>query len=167
MENNEIRDLKPYLTFRLGDENYALEISKVREVLKYSKMTRIPKTPDYMCGVINLRGGVVSVVDLKLKFGMDKVADLVNSNIIILEMALGSSTVLIGALVDSVQEVLELDKAGIESAPKLGMNLSNDFILGIGKKGDDFLIILDIDRIFSTSDITLLSGVQGLAKEEA
>ncbi len=160
MEDKIIHKALPYLTFRLGDESYAIEIEKSREVLNYTKITRIPKTPEYMLGVINLRGGVVPVVDLKMKFGMEKIMEPAKSKIIILELLLNKETLLIGALVDSVQEVLELENNHIESAPKLGMNMNTEFIKGIGKKGEEFLIILDIDKIFSVSELTLVSGLK-------
>jgi purine-binding chemotaxis protein CheW len=164
---NAVNKTMPYLTFRLGEESYALRINKVREVLKETKITKIPKTPEYMLGVINLRGGVVSVIDLKMKFGMERVADLSSANIIILELTHNSETLLIGAVVDSVHEVLELDSAAIEGTSRLGMNMDTEFLEGIGKKGDDFIIILDIDKIFSISELTLVTGLKNTAVRES
>ena len=166
MENIAVNKAMPYLTFRLGEESYALRINKVREVLKETKITKIPKTPGYMLGVINLRGGVVSVIDLKMKFGMERIVDLSTANIIILELIHNNETLLIGAVVDLVHEVLELDSTMIEGAPKLGMNMNTEFLEGIGKKGEDFIIILDIDKIFSVSELTLVNGLKKTTIQE-
>ena len=168
-EFNTISKAMPYLTFGLGEEKYAVEITNVREVLKYTKVTKIPKTPDYMCGVINLRGGVVSVVDLNMKFGMPKTADIENANIIILELTMkNNEMILLGALVDSVQEVLELEHNQIENTPRLGMSVNLEFIKGIGKKGEEFLIILDMNKIFSVADLTIVKDLkQELQTSEA
>ena len=160
MEGKKVNSTRPYLTFRLGEETYALEVEKVREVLELTHITKIPRSPGYMSGVLNLRGGVVSVVDLRLKFGMPGIASTVDTGIIILELVYENEPLLLGIIVDAVKEVLELDNENIEAAPRLGMNLANDFIQGIGKKEEEFLIILNIDKIFSTTELTLVSELQ-------
>ena len=146
-----------YLTFKLDEEIFALGIDKVREVLDYTSVTRVPQTPDFMRGVINLRGSVVPVVDMRLKFGMAKTEKTVNTCIIIVEINLDGETTVLGALADSVQEVLDLEPQQIEPAPKIGTKLRTDFIRGMGKRDEQFIIILDIDKVFSGEE---LSAVQ-------
>jgi purine-binding chemotaxis protein CheW len=143
-----------YLTFRLEDEIFAIDISQVREVLDFTTATKIPKTPDFMVGVINLRGNVVPVVDLKLKFGMQKTEKTVNTCVIITEVDIGGEKTVIGALADSVQEVIELDSEHIGPAPKIGMSLKTEFIKGMGKRNDKFIIILNINSVFSEEEMT-------------
>ena len=151
-------DNQQYLTFKLDEEIFALGIDKVREVLDYTSVTKVPQTPDFMRGVINLRGSVVPVVDMRLKFGMAKTEKTVNTCIIIVEINLEGETTVLGALADSVQEVLDLEPQQIEPAPKIGTKLRTEFIRGMGKRGEQFIIILDIDKVFSGEE---LSAVQG------
>ncbi len=149
-----------YLTFKLGEEVYAVDISKVREVLDFTTVTKVPRTPDFMRGVINLRGSVVPVVDLRLKFGMQGTENTVNTCIIIMEVRVDSETTILGALADSVQEVIDLDTEHIEPAPRIGTKLKTEFITGMGKQNDKFIIILDIDKIFSTDELALVQESQ-------
>jgi purine-binding chemotaxis protein CheW len=142
-----------YLTFRLGEEVFALDISEVREVLDYTTVTKVPQTPDYMRGVINLRGSVVPVVDMRLKFGMPAAEQTVNTCIIIVEIAVDGESTIIGAIADSVREVLELEAEQIEPPPRIGMKLNTEFIHGMGKHNEQFIIILDIDRVFSLDEL--------------
>nr|WP_276609594.1 chemotaxis protein CheW [Desulfuromonas acetexigens] len=142
-----------YLTFKLDDEVFALGIDKVREVLDYTSVTKVPQTPDFMRGVINLRGSVVPVVDMRLKFGMAKTEKTVNTCIIIVEINLEGETTVLGALADSVQEVLDLEPHQIEPAPKIGTKLRTEFIRGMGKRDEQFIIILDIDKVFSSEEL--------------
>ena len=150
-----ITETTQYLTFRLGEEVFALDIGKVREVLDFTSITKVPQTPDFMKGVINLRGSVVPVVDMRLKFGMSETERTVNTCIIIVEISLDNETTVLGALADSVQEVIELEPDGIEPAPKIGARLKTDFIRGMGKRDGRFIIILDIDRVFSSDELAL------------
>ncbi|MGC9195929.1 MAG: chemotaxis protein CheW [Syntrophobacteraceae bacterium] len=146
-----------YLTFKLDEEVFALDISKVREVLDFTTVARVPRTPDFMLGVINLRGSVVPVVDMRLKFGMTKTERSVNTCIIIVEIEIDQETTILGALVDSVQEVLDLDPEQIEPAPRIGTRLDTRFIKGMGKRDNDFIIILDIDKIFSAEEVAAVA----------
>jgi purine-binding chemotaxis protein CheW len=154
---NEITETTQYLTFKLSDEVFAVDVAKVREILDVTTITKVPQTPDFMRGVINLRGSVVPVIDMRLKFGMSETERTVDTCIIVLEVALDEETVILGALADSVQEVIDLEPEQIEPAPKVGMQLNTDFIKGMGKHNEQFIIILDIDRSFSTGDLTALS----------
>src|SRR5208283_6208451 len=118
-----ITETTQYLTFELEDEVFALDISKVREVLDFTTVTKVPRTPEFMRGVINLRGSVVPVVDMRLKFGMSKSEKTVNTCIVVAEVTTEGETTVLGALADSVQEVIELEPAQIEPAPRIGTKL--------------------------------------------
>lgn len=162
-----VMETTQYLTFKLGAEVFALDISKVREVLDYTAITKVPQTPDFMRGVINLRGNVVPVVDLRLKLGMSATERTVNTCIIITEVAVDGDTVVLGALADSVQEVMDLEPDHIEPAPKIGTKLRTEFIKGMGKQNDRFIIILDVDKVFSGEEIALVQAGQENAPDEA
>ncbi|MBF0397022.1 MAG: purine-binding chemotaxis protein CheW [Desulfobacterales bacterium] len=148
-----LNELKQYLTFNLGEECFALEISKVREVLDYITITKVPRMPDFICGVINLRGNVVPVIDLRLKLGMSAIQKTVDTCIVIVELEINDKKILMGALADSVQEVIDLDQNQIEPPLQLGTKINTDFIKGMGKQDDKFLIILDIDRVLSDMEL--------------
>ncbi len=148
-----VNEMTQYLTCTLGDEMFALEIGKVREVLDSTSVTKVPRMPEFMRGVINLRGSVVPVVDLRIKFGMNRTELNVNSCIIITEATVDGMTTVMGALADSVQEVLDLEASQIEPVPNIGYKFQTEFIKGMGMKDEKFLIILDMDTVFS-SDAT-------------
>jgi purine-binding chemotaxis protein CheW len=150
-------EITQFLTFKLGDEVFALDITNVREVLDFTTATKVPQTPEFMRGVINLRGSVVPVVDLRLKFGMTKTESSVNTCIIITEVTVDNETTILGALADSVQEVLDLEPGSIAAAPKIGTKLKTDFIKGMGKRDDRFIIILDIDKVFSSDELAMVT----------
>jgi purine-binding chemotaxis protein CheW len=154
MESNELS--LQYLTFRLGEEVFAIEVIRTREVLDCSIITRVPQTPEFVLGVINLRGSVVPVIDLRLKFGLPPVEKTVHSCIIVMQIEVDDESVTIGALVDSVQEVLELREDEIELPPRIGTRLKTEYIRGMGNCGDRFLILLDIDRVFSADELVLV-----------
>lgn len=149
----EITDTTQYLTFDLDDEVFALDVGKVREVLDYTTITKVPKTPTFMLGVINLRGSVVPVVDMRLKFGMPKMEKTVNTCIIITEVEVEGEVTVLGALADSVKEVVDLEPDEIEPAPRIGTTVSTDFIKGMGKCDDEFIMILNIDKVFSSNEL--------------
>ena len=151
-----ISETTQYLTFKLAEELFALDISTVREVLDYSRVTKVPQTPDFMRGVINLRGSVVPVVDMRRKFGMPEGDTTVNTCIIIVEVSVDGETTIMGAMADSVQEVLDLEPEAIEPPPRIGTKLRTDFITGMGKREDGFLMILDIDQVFSAAELSLV-----------
>ncbi|MFH0975505.1 MAG: chemotaxis protein CheW [Spirochaetota bacterium] len=145
-----------YLSFKLDNNTFAFNVLKTREVLSFTKITPIPCTPPYVAGVLNLRGSVVSVIDLRLKFGMKGAEITPDTAIIIVETTLGNDTVVLGALVDAVKGVLRFEADQIEPPPKIGIKLNLDLINGIGKRNDDFVIILNIDKVFSEEEITLI-----------
>ena len=155
MALEEHGETNQYLTFKLDGEIFALAIGKVREVLDFTTVTRVPQTPEFMRGVINLRGSVVPVMDLRLKFGMKRTEKTVNTCIVIAEVQLEGETTILGALADSVQEVFDLEADQIEPPPRIGTKLRTEFIRGMGKRGEEFIIILDIDKVFSTDELGL------------
>ena len=148
-----------YLTFKLDNEVFALDISKVREVLDFTSITKVPRMPEFMRGVINLRGSVVPVVDLRLTFGMSQTERTVNTCIIIVEVTVDNETAVLGALADSVQEVLDLGPDHIEPAPKIGTRLNTEFIKGMGRQNDQFVIILDIDKVLTSDELIRVQDV--------
>ena len=158
-----ITETTQFLTFKLADEVFALDISKVREVLDFTTVTKVPRTPEFMRGVINLRGSVVPVVDLRLKFGMTRTENSVNTCVIITEVTVDGDTAVLGALADSVQEVLDLDAEHIAPPPKIGTKLRTEFIEGMGKRDDQFIIILDIDKVFSADELAMVQGDKSTA----
>lgn len=158
-----ITDVRQYLTFQLGEEVFALDVSNVREILEFTAVTKVPKTPEFMRGVINLRGSVVPVLDMRLKFGMTRTERTVDTCIIVVEVSFEEENTIIGALVDSVQEVFELEPNQIEPAPRIGTQLKTEFIKGMGKKDDRFIILLNIDKVFSSEE---LAAAQGLEPKE-
>jgi len=153
MSAESVLEVAQYLTFKLDDEIFALDISKVREVLDYTTVTKVPNTPAFMRGVINVRGSVIPVVDVKLKFGMAITEKSVDTCIIILEVVVDGETLVVGALADSVEEVIDLDSGHIEPAPRIGTRLRTDFIKGMGKQNERFIILLDMDKVFSSDEL--------------
>lgn len=158
---SSINGTRQYLTFQLGEEVFAIDVVNVREILEFNSVTKVPGSPEYMRGVINLRGSVVPVFDMRLKFGMAATDKTINTCIVVVEVSFESEDIIIGALVDSVQEVFELEANQIEPAPRIGTHLRGEFIRGMGKRDDRFIIILDIDRVFSTEEITSVHDMTG------
>jgi len=154
-------DTRQYLTFRVGSEIFGIDVANVREILEFNSVTRVPGSPGYMRGVINLRGSVVPVVDMSLKFGMSTTERTIDTCIVVVEVSYEGEDVIIGALVDSVQEVFELEANQIEPAPKIGTHLRTEFIKGMGKRDESFIIILDIDKAFSTEEIACVQEMAG------
>jgi purine-binding chemotaxis protein CheW len=147
-----------YLTFALGPEEYGLEILKVREIIGYMEITAVPQTPHEVKGVINLRGQVIPVVDLRAKFGMETAEITEESCIIVVEISHGNRNCSMGIVVDHVQEVLDIKGQDIEEAPQFGSSVDTNFILGMGKIGDTVKILLDIDRVLGDGDLAGLAN---------
>ena len=153
MEATTASSTAQYLTFKLDQELFAVDIAKVREVLEFTSMTKVPRTPDFMRGVINLRGNVVPVVDMRLKMGLPSTERTVDTCVIITEVLVDQDHVVVGALVDSVQEVLEIDGGSVVPPPHIGTRVNTSVIYGMGKRDDQFVIILDIDRVFPSGEL--------------
>jgi purine-binding chemotaxis protein CheW len=147
-----------FLTFTLNDEHYAVAVAKVREVLEYTKITKLPRTAAFMKGIINLRGSGLPVIDLRLKFGMEETPIKKDTAIIVLDVTSADGEIVVGALADAVHEVVEIAADKVEAAPKFGTKLAAEFIQGVGKRDDGFIIILDIDRIFNNDEVALLKA---------
>lgn len=155
--NQAIKDKEgKYLTFALGSEEYGLEIMKVREIIGYVEVTAVPQTPEYVMGVINLRGQVIPVVDLRAKFGMEAAERTDATCIIVVEINQDNLYISTGIVVDRVSEVLDIAGENIEDAPEFGSDVDTNFILGMGKIGDCVKILLDIDKVLSSDDIDTL-----------
>ena len=148
-QDEEQAGLLTFFSFRLGKESFAIPIERVREVLEHQEPTKVPRTPAHMLGVINLRGGVVPVVGLRVFFSMPEVELTVNSAVIIIEVNNDEEQSIVGILADSVREVMDIRDADIAPPPRIGTGLNTDYISGMGRFGDEFLMILDIDRAFS------------------
>jgi len=142
-----------YLTFALGAEEYGLEILKVREIIGYMDITAVPQTPAHIKGVINLRGQVIPVIDLRGKFGMDTAKVTEETCIIVVEISQAGRKFNTGIVVDRVQEVLDIDGDNIEQAPQFGATVNTDFILGMGKIAESVKILLDIDKVLAGDEL--------------
>ncbi|HMA64062.1 MAG: chemotaxis protein CheW [Fibrobacterota bacterium] len=148
-----------YLTFKLAMEEYGLEILKVQEIIQMQAVTRVPRTPDYVRGVINLRGKVIPVVDLRKKFFLDQCIDTEKTCIIVVQISNNDDVVVMGIIIDEVKEVLDIKATDIEETPSFGSNINTEFILGMGKVGGSVKILLDIDKILSTTELVNLQQV--------
>ncbi len=152
-----------YLTFALASEEYGLEILKVREIIGYIEVTAVPQTPEYVLGVINLRGQVIPVVNLRGKFEMETIDTTEESCIIVVEIEQDGRSISTGILVDRVQEVLDIAGENIEDPPEFGSQVDTQFILGMGKIGESVKILLDIDKVLCSVD---MAGMVGVSEEE-
>ena len=152
--SNEINtEIESFLTFKLEEEIFAVNVEKVIEIQELRQITKVPKTPAYMKGVVNLRGSVLPVIDTRIKFGMSQIVETVNTCILVIKIEIEKDSILLGLLVDSVQEVLELSSSQINPPPSIGSRYKSEFIIGMGKIKEDFVMLLDIDKIFSVDDI--------------
>ncbi len=158
MNASETSSTAQYLTFTLDQERYAVDISKVREVLEFSAVTKVPRTPEFMRGMINLRGNIVPVIDLRLKLGLARTERTVDTCIVITEVMVEGQPTVLGALADSVQEVIDLDAASIAPPPRMGTRVNTDFIRGMARREDQLLVILDIDRVLSEDDLRAVAA---------
>lgn len=147
--------LTSYLSFRLGEEMFSADVSKVLEILEMRPITKVPRSPSYMRGVINLRGSVLPVLDTRIKFGMPATEDTVDTCIVVLNVIMEGEPLTLGALVDSVEEVLELTEADIEAPPTIGSKFNPEFMHGMVKMDDNFIMVLNVDKVFSTDELVL------------
>lgn len=148
--------INSYLTFKLEDEIFGANVSKVLNILEMTKITKVPKAPVYMKGVINLRGAVLPLIDTRIKFDMGETTYTPNTCILVLDIDMGGDSVHVGALVDSVQEVIEIDEASIQPPPSIGSKYKSEFIEGMAKINEEFIMLLNMDLIFSTDELSLL-----------
>jgi purine-binding chemotaxis protein CheW len=153
--------INSYLTFKLEDEIFVANVSKVLNIFDMTKIKRVPKSPPYMKGVINLRGSVLPLIDTKIKFDMGETIYTPNTCILVLDIDINGDPVHVGALVDSVQEVIEIDESQIMPAPTIGSKYKSEFIEGMAKINNEFIMLLNMDMIFSTSELSLLRDSSG------
>jgi len=165
MNQDNLSMINSYLSFKLGEEEFAAHVGKVLNILEMTKITEVPKAPIYMKGVINLRGTVLPVIDTRIKFGMTATKYTTNTCIIVLDIQVDGEQIQIGALVDAVQAVLEIEKGQILPPPSIGSKYRSEFIEGVANIDEKFIMILDMDAVFSTEDVTdLLSKTEETEK---
>jgi purine-binding chemotaxis protein CheW len=164
-----LQEQHQYLTFLLGQEVFAANILRIREIIEHSQLTQVPMMPAFIRGVINLRGRVVPVIDLQARFGKEPTEVNRRTCIVILETLTGDGQQDIGVMVDAVNEVLEIVTEDIEPAPNFGASLRNHFIKGMGKVAGKFVIILDVDRVLSVEEMAVLTEMseEGADEENA
>ncbi|MFH0880011.1 MAG: chemotaxis protein CheW [Lentisphaerota bacterium] len=164
MASNDSADGKSlagkYLTFKLAGEEYGLEILKVQEIIKMMSITKVPRTPDFVRGVINLRGKVIPVMDLRRKFSMSSQDTTDKTCVIVVQLSHGDAKVTMGIVVDEVSEVLDIMKEEIEPSPSFGTDVDTRFILGMAKSRGAVKILLDIDKVLTGSEAALLEGIR-------
>ncbi|MDD2549211.1 MAG: chemotaxis protein CheW [Bacteroidales bacterium] len=154
MNQDNLSRINSYLSFKLGDEEFAAHVGKVLNILEMTRITEVPKAPNYMKGVINLRGTVLPVIDTRIKFGMTPTEFTANTCIVVLDIQVDGESIQIGALVDSVQAVLEIEKKNIMPPPSIGSKYKSEFIVGVASIDEKFIMILDMDAVFSVEDVT-------------
>jgi purine-binding chemotaxis protein CheW len=162
--SSAITETTQYMTFKLGNELFAVKVAQVREVLEVPLITRVPSAPGYMRGVVNVRGQAIPVVDLRLRFGLPTVANTLNTRIIVMELQLDGEATVLGGIADSVHEVIELEPDSINPPPRIAMRWRTEFIQGMGRRGDDFIIILDVNAVFSSNELALVNEAAGVTE---
>ena len=151
-----IQQTESYLTFNLDNELFGINVSKVLEILEIKPITKVPKSPSFMKGVINLRGNILPVIDTRNKFCMPQQDFTIDTCIIVLNINTGTDSLLVGAVVDSVQKVIDIPAESIQPSQSMGAIYREDFINGIGKIEEDFIMILDIDKVFSAEELSVM-----------
>lgn len=165
VEETDLNEIHEYLTFKIAEEFFAINVGNIKEVLGVPRITRVPRMPEFISGVINLRGNVIPVLDMRLKFGMGQTPITADTGIIVTEIADVfdediSEKIVIGIFSDEVSKVVTFNPSDIESPPKIGISIDTDFIAGMGKLDDDFVIILSIDKILSQQEMMTDREVQ-------
>lgn len=155
--------LKSYLTFQLNEEKFAVNVGQVIEIVEVPPITKIPNSPTYLLGVVNLRGSILPVVDARIKFGLKANDYTVNTCILVLQLSIEEEQITLGALVDTVSEVLEVEQEQIQPFPALGTSYKPEFIIGVIKDKDQFILILNIEKVFSVNEMESIKIAQHLA----
>lgn len=159
-------NISTYLSFKLGDETFAANVEKVINILEMQPITKVPHSPEYMKGVMNLRGSVLPVIDLRIKFGMPEEEITKDTCVIVLNIVMEDERVFVGALVDAVKEVIEIDMDKTEAAPSIGTKYKADFIHGMWKHKESFIMLLNIDMVFTEDEILNMKDAQETKTEE-
>jgi purine-binding chemotaxis protein CheW len=157
---NQAEDIQQYLSFMMGGKTYGLEITDIKEILQYGDLTDVPMTPDFISGVINLRGRIVPVVDLSLRFAGKATGLTKRTSIIILEIQNEDLRLMIGLTVDMVNEVLDIHPSEIEPSPSLGKQIKTNFIKGMAKINDKLLVLLNIEKVLTIDEISQVGSIQ-------
>ncbi len=158
-----IQNTTEAITFKLGNELFSINVAQVREVLEVAQITKVPSTPGYMRGVCNVRGQAIPVLDLKLRLGLPPQADTLDTRIIVMEMEIGGEDVIVGGIADSVHEVIEIEPDQVRPAPTIAMRWRAEFIEGMVGRGEDFIIMLNVNAIFSSNELALIEEATELA----
>ncbi len=164
MANTLLTNKHTFLSFRLGKEYFALSVKKVLEVLQEQKITEVPQTPEYIKGIINFRGEILPVIDTRLKFNMSERDKSEEYVIIVLDLVINDQNIVLGAIADGVKDVFEVLEKDIKAAPEFGNNYNNDFLDGMIKVDDRFIMILSIDKVFSVEELTILMDISDTEK---
>lgn len=160
MANKAILNKLTFLSFTLADELFAISVKKVLEVLQEQEITEVPQTPEYITGIINFRGDILPVVDTRLKFNMTPRSEDDDRVIIILDLIVDDQKLLIGAIADGVKDVIEIPENDVKSAPEFGNNYNSEFLQGMIKIQEKFIMILDIDKVFSVEELNILQDTK-------
>ncbi len=166
LKEKEVVEQEQYLTFLLAGEEYAISILQVKEIIEYDTVTAVPKTPKWIRGVINLRGSVVPVVDLGVKFGMGERTVTKTSCIVIVESQMESENTLMGVMADAVSQVMDITAGEIQQVPAFGTRIKVDYLLGIAQLGKKFVLLLDIDKVLSADEALDLEEATANAQKE-
>jgi purine-binding chemotaxis protein CheW len=160
-----MENINSYLSFKIGGEYYAANVKYVHNIIEHTSITKVPDMPTYMLGVINLRGQVLPVIDSRLKFGIENTEITTNTCILVIEVEIEGSQVFVGALVDAVAEVLEIDIEAIKDTPSIGSTIRNEFISGVYHDGDKFTMILEMNKVFASDEIIELNTTDNTIEE--
>ncbi|MCE2742695.1 MAG: chemotaxis protein CheW [Fluviicola sp.] len=159
-------ETKSFLSFKLAEEHFTIPVMKIMEILEVPKITKVPQSPNFLVGVINLRGAVLPVIDTRIKFGMSQIQYTINTCILVLSIEVNDEELVVGALVDSVSEVFELDEDKIKPTPTIATKYRADYIQGMIQENDHFMMVLNIDKVFSSNDLESISESKGMPIKE-
>ena len=165
-ETNE-KEAKSYLTFKLGEEQFGVHVSQVLNILEMTSITRVPKSPEYMKGVINLRGKVLPVIDARIKFGMEETEYTNNTCIIVMDLEMEEKPINIGTIVDGVLSVVEISENEIEPPPSIGSKFKSEFIYGMAKVEEEFIMLVDMQKVITADEMTEISDKSKTETKEA
>jgi len=161
--SQESRLATQYVTLGVGEEVFAVEVTRVHEILDFGPVVRLPNAPDHVLGMIDVRRRAVPVIDLRVKLGLSPTVKTEHSRIIVLDVDIGARIVVLGLLSDRVYEVTDLSNHALEPPPDIGMRWRSDYIRGVGRRGESFVIIFDLSRLFSDDEVPLLSEAEPTA----
>ena len=161
-----VGETKSFLSFILAEEHFTIPVMKIMEILEVPKITKVPQSPNFLVGVINLRGAVLPVIDTRIKFGMSHIEYTINTCVLVLNIEVNDENLIVGALVDSVSEVFELHDSKIKPTPTIASRYRADYIQGMIQENDHFMMVLNIDKVFSSNDLESISESKELDIKE-